>query len=215
MLSHILLPTSHSVTFPALQARLTKLMAERAEPGADTESIDARIWEMFGEEWAIMFTDLAGFSRAASEFGICHFMQVIFESFRVYIPIIEELGGMLLKVEGDSMMVLFRSPASALQAAVGMQNASREYNKGRDEAARLLLSVGLGFGRVLKFGDLDVYGQEVNYACKLGEDIGKDWEIYCSDNFRQALADRPELKFEQQEYPFHGADIHWRHIYDQ
>ncbi|MBW4493754.1 MAG: hypothetical protein KME26_11840 [Oscillatoria princeps RMCB-10] len=44
--------------------RLEKLMAERLKPGANKEEIDARIWDLFGETWAVMFTDLSGFSRA-------------------------------------------------------------------------------------------------------------------------------------------------------
>ena len=63
MPSHVLLPTSHRVTYPAMQARLNNLMLERARPGSDQAAIDAQIWELFGETWAVMFTDLAGFSR--------------------------------------------------------------------------------------------------------------------------------------------------------
>ncbi len=43
--------------------RLWDLVAERAEAGADVATIDRRIWDLFGETWAIMFTDLSGFSR--------------------------------------------------------------------------------------------------------------------------------------------------------
>ena len=39
---------------------------------ADLARIDQRIWDLFGEEWAVMFTDLAGFSRQVEAFGIIH-----------------------------------------------------------------------------------------------------------------------------------------------
>ncbi len=47
----------------ASEDRLTRLIEERLKPGADKEKIDGRIWDLFGEEWCVMFTDLAA-SRA-------------------------------------------------------------------------------------------------------------------------------------------------------
>ena len=187
MLSHVLLPVSHAVTYPAMQARLNKLLGDRAAGVGDKAAIDAHIWELYGETWAVMFTDLAGFSRHVANFGITHFLQVFYESFRVYVPIIEQHNGILLKVEGDSMMVLFRKPKAAMDCALAMQRASHAYNATREDAEKLLLSVGLGYGLVLKFGDQDVYGAEVNVACKLGEDHGVPWSVYCSDAFKQAV----------------------------
>jgi class 3 adenylate cyclase len=196
MLNHVLLPTSHCVTYPAMQARLNKLLAERARPDSDKEALDHQIWDLYGETWAVMFTDLAGFSRKVEDFGVTHFLQVIFESFRVYIPIIEDHAGVLLKVEGDSMMVLFRKPANALRCAKAMMDAGDAYNADREEAEKLVLSIGLGYGEMLKFGDQDVYGQEVNVACKLGEDLGEEHTIQLSHDFHVAVQDMGEWEFE-------------------
>ena len=105
----------------ASEERLERLIEARMQPFADKERIDQRIWDLFGEEWAIMFTDLSGFSRAVQQFGIIHFLQTIFESERVLIPVIEEHDGILLKTEGDSFLVVFRNPGKALDAAIAMQ----------------------------------------------------------------------------------------------
>jgi len=67
----------------ASQDRLEKLIEARLQPGADKEAIDRRIWDLFGEEWAIMYTDLAGFSRQVAEFGIIHFLQTIYGTFQI------------------------------------------------------------------------------------------------------------------------------------
>jgi len=67
----------------ASQDRLEKLIEARLQPGADKESIDRRIWDLFGKEWAIMYTDLAGFSRQVAEFGIIHFLQTIYGTFQI------------------------------------------------------------------------------------------------------------------------------------
>jgi hypothetical protein len=77
----------------ASQDRLEKLIEARLQPGADKEAIDRRIWDLFGEEWAIMYTDLAGFSRQVAEFGIIHFLQTIYESQKLFVPCIDRYDG--------------------------------------------------------------------------------------------------------------------------
>ena len=62
------------------EERLRNLIEERVKPGSNKADIDKRIWNLFGENWAIIFTDLSGFSRNTKEFGIIHFLQIIFES---------------------------------------------------------------------------------------------------------------------------------------
>jgi adenylate cyclase len=54
----------------ASEDRLEKLIEERLQPGAIKAGIDKRIWSLFGERWAVLYTDLSGFSRNVAEFGI-------------------------------------------------------------------------------------------------------------------------------------------------
>src|SRR5262245_10299195 len=106
--------------------RLWRLVEARAKPEADTEAIDRRIWDLFGEDWAVVFTDLAGFSRQVERFGIIHFLQVIWEQKKLLLPIVAEHDGILVKVEADSFLILFRRPESALDCAIRMQRACRK-----------------------------------------------------------------------------------------
>lgn len=177
---------ARNVGLSASEDRLEKLIAERLQPGADKAEIDARIWDLFGEEWAVMFTDLAGFSSGVASFGIIHFLQVIYESQRLLIPCIDADDGILLKVEGDSLLVIFRNVTKAIDCARAMQQACRDYSASRDAAEQVRLCVGLGFGRVLRIGDRDVYGAQVNAAAKLGEDIARAGEILVTDAVREA-----------------------------
>jgi len=55
--------------------------------------------------------------------------------------------------------------------------------------------VGLGYGRMLRIGDADVYGAEVNAASKLGEDRAKAWEILVTGTMRDLCADMEEVTF--------------------
>ena len=181
----------------ASQDRLEGLIAERLKPGADKKLIDERIWDLFGEIWAVMFTDLAGFSRGVAEFGIIHFLQTIYESQRILVPVIELHDGVLLKTEGDSLLVIFRKPDRAARCAIEMQRTLKRHNRRKSAAEKILLCVGIGFGPKLRIGDQDVFGAEVNAASKLGEDTAKAWEIMVTDSVRAAIRRLPGASFER------------------
>ncbi len=176
-----------SIAVGASEDRLSRLIAERMVPGADKDRIDARIWDLFGEEWAIVFTDLSGFSRNVETFGIIHFLQTIYESERILVPVIDANDGILLKIEGDSMLIIFRNPQKALLAVAGMQAACAAYNADKSEEERVLLCAGVGYGRVLRIGDADVFGKEVNSASKLGEDTAGAGEVLVTQGVVEAL----------------------------
>lgn len=87
------------------------------------------------------------------------------------------------------MLLLFRRPEKALACAIAMQKASKEYNVGRDKTEQMLLCIGLGYGKMLRIGDNDIFGAEVNAASKLGEDIADAWEILVTEQFKDAVTD--------------------------
>ena len=206
------------IAISASQERLESLIEERLRPGADKPGIDARIWDLFGEHWAVMFTDMSGFSRRVAEFGIIHFLQIIHESQRILVPCIEGHDGILLKTEGDSLLVIFRTAIRALECALAMQRAARDYNRDREDAEKVLLCVGLGFGRLLRIGDRDVFGAEVNAAAKLGEDTAKAWEILVTGAVRQAALEGGGLAepvgFQALGEPPPGAEAAFRVTYE-
>jgi adenylate cyclase len=191
-------------------ARLWKLVEERAQSGADTAAIDQRIWDLFGEEWAVMFTDLAGFSRHVAQFGIIHFLQIILEQKRLLLPVVEQHDGILIKIEADSLLVLFKQPARALACAIAMQHACQAAGAGRPAEAQLLLCCGIGFGKILKIGDDDVFGHEVNIASKLGEDVAKRNEILVTRACRDAIGELDGITWEELRTEHAGEDLCWR-----
>lgn len=192
--------------------RLWRLIEERAAPGADVARIDRRIWDLFGETLAVVFTDLSGFSRHVAAFGITHFLQVIFEQKRLLLPLAEKNDGILIKAEADSLIIVFKRASSALQCAIEMQHACEAYNLARVPEEKVLLCVGIGYGHVLRIGDTDVYGQEVNAASKLGEDTAKASEILVTAAARAALDD-PAIGFEPLGVEVAGSTLNYRVVY--
>ena len=203
----------HRIHTSGSQERLDRLIQERLEPGADKARIDQRIWDLFGEDWCVMFTDLAGFSRRVEEFGIIHFLQIIHESERLLIPVIEDHEGILLKLLGDSFLVIFRNPHKALKCALGLQQLLAKYNLDRLPQEQVLLCVGLGYGRVLRIGDSDVFGAEVNAASKLGEDMAKGGEILVTGAFRHQCGDLAGTSYAEIAHPPAGTASAFRVVF--
>ena len=182
-------------TLKGSEARLWKLIEERMKPGTDTKALDERIWDLFGEDWAVVATDLAGFSRRVTEFGIIHFLQVIYEHKKLVFPIVEARDGLLVKAEADSLLLLFKRADVALSCAIEMQHACQQLNLRRVPEEQVLLCVGIGYGRLLRVGETDIYGEEVNAASKLGEDTAKAGEILVTQAVKDRVAELANLTF--------------------
>jgi len=201
-------PKAHS----ASEERLFRLIEERTQPDADLERIDERIWDLFGQEWAVMFTDLCGFSRKTAEFGIIHFLQVIWEMRKHLEPVVERHDGVIVKTEADSQLILFKRPQSALRCALSMMTTCAQINRRRNPEEQILLGLGLGFGPILRIGDTDVFGREVNAASKLGEDTAGAGEILVTEDFRKAVEGASGVAFEPLGLEVAGSTTNWRAI---
>lgn len=206
--------SNHDDHLKGSEARLWSLIAQRVKPSADTHAIDARIWDLFGDEWAIMFTDLSGFSRQVAKFGIIHFLQVIHEQKELLLPIVADHDGILIKIEADSFLILFKRARTAVQCAIAMQHACQQLNVRRTPEEQVLLCVGIGSGRVLKIGDVDVYGAEVNAASKLGEDTAKANEILITKAAKEQCNDLVGVKFKQIATEVPGSAENYEVVYE-
>ena len=205
--------TDYDAYLKGSEVRLWKLIEQRCALGTDHAAqkvIDERIWDLFGEEWAVMFTDLSGFSRQVATFGIIHFLQVIFEHKRLLLPVVQEHDGILIKIEADSLMIIFKRADRALECAVAMQRACQAYSAARAAEEKVLLCVGIGHGRILRIGDSDVYGQEVNAASKLGEDTAKRDEILVTEAVKRAVGDVAGIGWEDLAEAVAGSEKNFR-----
>jgi len=69
------------------------------------------------------------------------------------------------------------------------------------------------FGRVLKIGDEDVYGHEVNLASKLGEDIARGGEILVTPGARAKIGEVPSVTWEEVTHAYVGEHSYHRANY--
>ena len=157
------------------QSLLEALDERSGDPQAKAD-FDARIWERFGVEAAVLVTDLSGFTRTTAAHGILHFLSLFRRFQRLCLPIMDAHGGALMKQEADDLFGIFETAADAIDAARDMLLAVRRANAGVPDAEPLGLCIGVDYGRMLRMSD-DAFGSAVNIAFKLGEDIADPGEL--------------------------------------
>jgi len=143
----------------------------------DVAALERRLWRRFGRKGAAFVLDMSGTSRAVRERGIVPLLLRIRRMQRLGVPIIERHGGELVKAEADNLFAFFRHVRSAMDAAIDMQRALAADNRERDPAWKIEACIGIAQGRALVLPDQDLFGDCVNVAAKLGEDLAQPNEI--------------------------------------
>ena len=151
----------------------TRLIDALAEAGAPDEQarLEREIWERYGTEGTVLISDMASFSHMSRAHGICHYLGLIRRIRRLLAPLIARHGGRLLKCEADNCYALFERPDDALAASIAAHAALAADNAAALAASRVFLSVGIDHGKLLLVGNEDYFGDPVNTASKLGEDL--------------------------------------------
>lgn len=154
-------------------AEFDSLIAALADaPDADkARAIEDEIWEKFGTEGAVFISDMASFSSTSRKLGVCHFLKLIHRARQIIRPVISANNGTLLKCEADNCYAFFKKSGDAIQASLDVNAVLFEINEKLDLSDQISLSVGIDYGRVLLVGDCEYFGDPVNTASKLGEDL--------------------------------------------
>ena len=167
---------------------LQALLRRRNEHPERLAEIDREIWEAFGETHAIWVLDMSGFSRLTVRHGITHFLAMIHRLHGIVRPVIAQAGGRVVKTEADNVFAVFPTVGAAVGAAREVHDRLATANVFLPEDWDLHASIGIGFGEVLMLDD-DFYGNELNLASKLGEDVAEAGETLLTDAAHGRLVD--------------------------
>jgi adenylate cyclase len=166
--------------------QLFELIERRLDNPSAAAAVDAEVWERCGVERAIFVSDLSGFTRLTRKHGILHFLAVFRRSSRMAMPLLESRGGRCVKREADNLIYSFERVSDAVAAAQAIVEGTRALDAELAEDERVYPCIGIGFGRVIELSD-DVFGDEVNIAFKLGEDVAGKREILVSSSAYERL----------------------------
>lgn len=144
--------------------------------GEDARRFDEAVWSALGTEGAVLVTDLTGFTRTTRVHGILHFLSIFRRSEQICVPLIEQHGGKVLKHEADDLIAVFDDAPHAIHAALDMFRAMARLNTTLHTDEQVGLCVGCDYGRFLRLED-DAFGDPVNTAFKLGEEVAEGGEL--------------------------------------
>lgn len=180
-------------------ALLREMLRQRNQSPERVEEIDREILATFQRRLAVLVLDMCGFSRLTAKHGALFYLSMIVQMEEAATPAVLNNGGRVIKQEADNFFAVFDAPTQALEAALDIFVAFRAMNSVVPDDRDITASVGIGFGDLLDTGD-DVFGDEMNAACRLGEDLACKEEILLTPAAAEAVRDRKQFEIERIQY---------------
>ena len=153
------------------------LSFSQSEMIEERRQIEKVLWEEYGAEYAVFVLDMSGFSLLTRKYGIVHYLSMVKRMQQTTEPIVKSYGGIMIKYEADNCFAVFPDPLSAVNAAIAMQHAFRAANLVTADDLDIHISCGIDYGKILIVGHEDCFGDPVNRASKMGEDLANSGEI--------------------------------------
>ena len=170
-------------------ANLEKLLDELGEHPERIEDIKKRVEDVFKQTRTVMILDMSGFTRMTHQGQLISYLLMINQMKRLALPCVEAAGGILIKAEHDNLTCLFDTVEDALDASKEITERLASANVILPSDRELYVSVGIGHGEILNVANEDIYGDEVNLASKLGEDIAEQGDILMTTRAFEQLKD--------------------------
>ncbi len=171
------------------------------------KKIEEQLWQDYGSERVVFVLDMSGFSLLTRKHGIIHYLSMVRRMQLISEPIIKTYGGSLLKFEADNCFAVFPETLSAIHAAIALQLAFDASNLLTPDDFDVHISCGIDYGKILIIGDEDCFGDAVNRACKLGEDIAAAGEILVTKNAIKTITTELDFKMREVSISVSGLTI--------
>ena len=171
--------------FNVLRKR-NKRNAARVDKEIETRSLD---------DVTVMMVDSSGFTRKTHAYGIIQFLAVMTHCYDKIIPRLEARGGITLSRNADNIFALFEKPDDAIRAAIDMQQWLQKRNIGKPDSEQYSVCIGINSGTVVRLTD-NVYGDMVNIAAKLGEDVAAKDQILVTGIVAEQVGKRFDIRYD-------------------
>ncbi|MDA0836395.1 MAG: adenylate/guanylate cyclase domain-containing protein [Planctomycetota bacterium] len=161
-----------------------ELLLTYSQAGSEERKIlDAKLWAEYGHDAAVFVLDMSGFSLLTQKYGIIHYLSMVSRMQVTVKPIIEHHGGQVVKFEADNGFARFPNPTDAIQAAIAINHTFNGMNLLTADEFDIVISCGIDYGKILLVEEgRDFFGNPVNRASKLGEDLAERGEILATED---------------------------------
>jgi class 3 adenylate cyclase len=168
------------------RAKLEEYLSEMIESPERRREITQALEDTFTQKRAVMVLDMSGFARTTQRDGIVPFLLMIHQMKLVARPALASNRGTLIKEEADNLFCLFDTVTDAVSASREIMDRLAVVNLLLPERKRLYASIGIGHGGILNIENQDLFGDEVNVASKLGEDVADMGQVLLTQAAAQA-----------------------------
>ena len=183
------------------------LQFARKTTDSGRQTLEEHLWQEFGAERVVFVLDMSGFSLLTRKYGIIHYLSMVSRMQLISEPIIKTYGGSLIKYEADNCFAVFPDTLSAIHAAIALQLAFEASNLLTSDDLDVHISCGIDHGRILIVGNEDCFGDAVNRACKLGEDVAAKGEILVTKDAIDTISTELEFKTSEVNISISGLAI--------
>jgi len=179
----------------------------QSEMTDERQKIESSLWDEFGAEYAVFVLDMSGFSLLTRKYGIVHYLSMVRRMQMTTEPIVKSYGGFMIKYEADNCFAVFPDPLAAVNASIAMQHAFRAENLLTSDDLDIHISCGIDYGKILIVGHEDCFGDPVNRASKMGEDLAVAGEILITKEAMQMIPATAGIKAREMNVSISGITI--------
>ncbi len=183
---------------------------------AERKKIDKMLWDEFGVTRTVLVLDMTGFSKLTQRHGVVHYLSMVRRMQMTAEPIIDSYGGTVVKFEADDCFATFLDPLKAVRCSIALNLAFNAANILTPDELDIGISCGIDHGPILVVDGKDFFGNPVNRACKLGEDVSGPGEIIVTQEAMAEIPEQADIEFDAVQFNISGISIdayvvnHWR-----
>ena len=145
--------------------------------GYSVADYEDALFEQFGRTISVLVADTVGMTKTTQQQGIIHFLEKVARARARVLPILEQHNGFDIRYMADNFIAMFDQPAHAVEAASALHKAFEHDPILITENQTYELCIGIGYGPLIFSSSLEGYfGNEMNLASKLGEDLARGKE---------------------------------------
>ena len=179
----------------------------QTDESGERHKIEETLWADYGAEYAVFVLDMSGFSMLTRKYGIVHYLSMVRRMQLTTEPIVKSYGGIMIKYEADNCFAVFPDPLSAVNAAIAMQHAFTAENLLTSDDLDIHISCGIDYGKILIIGHEDCFGEPVNRASKIGEDLAAAGEIFVTKEAMEMIPPEAGIKSREMNVSISGIVI--------
>jgi class 3 adenylate cyclase len=179
------------------------------EREAELPEIKEELWKKYGTKSTMLILDSSGFTRVSKSHTIYHFLICLVKMRNIVHSVFQKYHCRNFYSISDNIYAEFDTPDVAFEASRDANRAIVEAELMLTEDEPFSICVGIGYGDVLRSKSEGLFGDEMNLASKLGEDIANAGEILMTESAYGQLSEEYQTKFQKYQRTVAGVDIQY------